>query len=124
MKLHHLLLAAVAMLIAASAAVASDWDTEAARRKAAYIFLDALDDLNDERYTAYSTKLRRATTLDPDDPDMAAEYAELLIETTRLDSTGAEAVYAALWRRFLARPGDYTIASGVAARCRGATIRR
>lgn len=114
MKLHHLLLAAVAILIAASAAVASDWDTEAARRKAAYIFLDALDDLNDERYTAYSTKLRRATTLDPDDPDMAAEYAELLIETTRLDSAGAEAVYAALWRRFLARPGDYTIASGVA----------
>ncbi|MDE6497619.1 MAG: tetratricopeptide repeat protein [Muribaculaceae bacterium] len=114
MRLHHIMLAAVAILIAASAAVASDWDTEATRRKAAYIFLDALDDLNDERYTAYSSKLRRATALDPDDPDMAAEYAELLIETTRLDSAGAEAVYAALWRRFLHRPGDYTIASEVA----------
>ncbi len=114
MRLHHLLLAALAVALAAMAAVAADWDTEATRRKAAYIFLDALDDLNDERYTAYSTKLRRATTLDPADPDMAAEYAEMLIETTRLDSAGAEAVYAALWRRFLHRPGDYTIASGVA----------
>jgi len=113
---HNILLAAVIALVAATAAAAggSRWDRDAARRKAAYIFLDAMTDLSDESYTDYTAKLRRATQLDPADIDIAAEYAELLMQTTELDSAETEKAYRAIWRRFAANPADYTNATALA----------
>ena len=90
-KLHHILLGLlVAGAAALSAKAAGDWDEDARSRKAAYIFLDAMDDLSSEAYTDYTNKLRRATALDPADPDIAAEYAELLLQTTQMDSAETE----------------------------------
>lgn len=116
MKLHHLLLASIVALLAAATATGrgNSWDDEAARRKAAYMFLDAMADLSDESYTDYTLKLQRATALDPADADIAAEYADLLLQTTQLDSAERETAYRALWRRFKANPADYANASTVA----------
>lgn len=119
LRLHHILLA---LMLAAAAAIsaragadkATTWDDEAARRKAAYVFLDAMADLSAENYTDYTAKLQRATQLDPSDPDIAAEYAELLLQTTQLDSAETEAAYAAMWRRFRANPADYANATAAA----------
>lgn len=114
------LLHGIAMLLAASAAtalspaVARDWDSEAARRKAAYIFVDAQTDLCEGGYSDYYMKLRRANALDPADIDIAAEYAELLLQTTDMDSAEVETAYEALRRRFLANPGDFATATPVA----------
>ncbi len=115
-KPHHILLACLGLLLSASAASGrgGSWDEDAARRKAAYIFIDAMADLSDEGYTAYSAKLRRATQLDPSDVDIAAEYAELLLQTTELDSAETMRAYNAMWRRFKAAPGDYTTAAAMA----------
>ena len=115
-KPHHILLACLGLLLSASAASGrgGSWDEDAARRKAAYIFIDAMADLSDESYTAYSAKLRRATQLDPSDVDIAAEYAELLLQTTELDSAETMRAYNAMWRRFKAAPGDYTTAAAMA----------
>lgn len=73
-----------------------------------------MSDLSSENYTDYAAKLRRATALDPSDPDIAAEYAELLLQTTDLDSAGTEAAYSALWKRFKAAPHNYENATAVA----------
>ena len=114
-KLHHILLGLlVAGAAALSAKAAGDWDEDARSRKAAYIFLDAMDDLSSEAYTDYTNKLRRATALDPADPDIAAEYAELLLQTTQMDSAETEAAYRAIWRRFAANPADYANATTLA----------
>lgn len=116
-RLVYIILALAGIATALSARsrdTASDWDREAARRKAAYIFVDAMADLNDEHYTDYTGKLHRATQLDPADVDIAAEYADLLLQTTDLDSAATEAAYRALWRRFTADPADWANAAAAA----------
>lgn len=112
--LHAVLLLLLALPAATVLRGAGRWDDEAARRKAAYIFVDAQTDLCEGRYSDYYAKLRRAAALDPADVDIAAEYAELLFQTTELDSAQVQAAYAALRRRFLANPGDFATATPVA----------
>ena len=95
------------------AAKPSRWDAEAASRKAAYTFIDAQADLQASDYTEYAAKMGRALALDPSDIDISAEYAEMLLQTTGLDSAEAETAYAALWRRFQANTADYANAVAV-----------
>lgn len=108
------LLYLILLLATASSVVATDWDSLADRRKAAYIFIDAQNDLCEGAYSDYYAKLRRANALDPADLDIAAEYAELLLQTTELDSAEREEAYRAMWRRFAANPGDFATATPVA----------
>lgn len=111
--LHSLLAMVLAMAGAGAALAAPDWDDEADRRKAAYIFLDAMTDMNEENYTDYTGKLRRAVALDPSDADISAEYADLLLQTTELDSAEAEKAYEALWARFNADRSEWANATPV-----------
>ena len=111
--LHTLLAFALVLAGAGAALAAGDWDDEAAKRKAAYIFLDAMNDMNEENYTDYTGKLRRAVSLDPADADISAEYADLLLQTTELDSAEAEKAYEALWARFNADRSEWANATPV-----------
>ncbi len=108
------LLYCIVLLACSAGIVRADWDADADRRKAAYVFIDAQTDLCEGAYSDYAAKLRRATALDPSDPDIAAEYAELLLQTTDLDSAERELAYAAIKRRFTANPGDFATATPVA----------
>ncbi|MBP3639298.1 MAG: hypothetical protein J6J20_05375, partial [Muribaculaceae bacterium] len=108
------LLYCIALLASALSVLATDWDRGADARKAAYIFIDAQNDLCQGNYSDYYAKLRRANALDPTDLDIAAEYAELLLQTAELDSEETEQAYGAMWRRFAANPGDFATATPVA----------
>ena len=108
------LLYCIALLASALSVLATDWDRGADARKAAYIFIDAQNDLCQGNYSDYYAKLRRANALDPTDLDIAAEYAELLLQTADLDSEETEQAYGAMWRRFAANPGDFATATPVA----------
>ncbi|MDE6452741.1 MAG: hypothetical protein K2L27_00900 [Muribaculaceae bacterium] len=115
----HAIVGAVALAVAAGAAAggrgnAPDWDRDAAARKAAYVYIDAMVDVSDERYTDYTSKLHRAVQLDPADADIAADYAELLLQTTELDSAGLESAYEALYRRFDKDRSDWANAAATA----------
>lgn len=85
--------------------------TDADRRKAEYIFLEAANAYQDKRFDDYFMLLRRAELLDPDDPYIAGSMAEIQLTNPASDSTDIEHAYNALGRRWLADPADEHYAS-------------
>ena len=76
MRIHHsislIILAAIAWACALAAGASKPAaDTEADRRKAEYIFLEAANAYEDKRFDDYFMLLRRASLLDPADPYIA-----------------------------------------------------
>ncbi|MDE6207145.1 MAG: tetratricopeptide repeat protein [Muribaculaceae bacterium] len=80
-------------------------DTEAAERKAEYIFLEAAS-LNDSALGNYYMLLRHAQALNPSDPFIAGRVAEIELYLPTIDSARTEEAYDALRRRFEANPLD------------------
>lgn len=80
--------------------------TEADRRKAEYIFLEATNAFTESRFDDYYMLLRRAADLDPTDPFIAGSLAEISLANSSNDSTALEEAYIALKRRWLAKPSD------------------
>lgn len=80
--------------------------SEADRRKAEYIFLEATNAFTDSRFDDYYMLLRRASELDPADPFIAGSLAEIKLADGASDSIVLEDAYSALRRRWLAKPSD------------------
>lgn len=108
-------------IFAALAAFSAVWagaqriDSDGTRRdrdrlKAAYIYIEAANAYADERFDDYYMLLRRAAALDPDDPFIAGEIAEMDMISPLTDSIRGEKAYADIRRRFLAAPADLQIA--------------
>lgn len=72
--------------------------------KAEYIFLEAANARDSHSLDDYYMMLRRAASLDPEDPYIRGALAEVDILLPTVDSSGTEAAYADLCRRFLADP--------------------
>lgn len=76
---------------------------DADSRKADYIFLEASQAFEDNRFDDYFYLLRRAQTLLPNDTFIAARIAEIQLQLTA-DSATTEKAYDALKTRFYAEP--------------------
>lgn len=72
--------------------------------KAEYLFLEAVNAQNNDRYDDYYMLLRQAHRLAPDDPYISASLAEIEIVTPTTDSIGREKAYQAIARRFYTEP--------------------
>lgn len=105
MKKYHLLssLAAIMLICIAAAAVQP---SDADRQKAEYIFLEAADAYDAGRYDDYYFLLRRAASLNPADPFIAAKQAEMEMMMKGLDSVAVEKIYDAIAARHRAMPSD------------------
>ena len=80
--------------------------TDADRRKAEYLFLEAANAYTEARYDDYFMLLNRAATLDPSDPFIAGALAEIKLANSTSDSLTMEGAYRDLERRWLANPSD------------------
>lgn len=96
--LYILLLAAVVLSISAA-----DRNT---RRKAAAIYLEAVDAAEDNRPDDAFMLLRHAAALDPDDPYIAATLAEYRLMAGTPDSMTIDECYRAIASRFHTNPAD------------------
>lgn len=95
-------------------------DDTANARKAEYIFLEATNAHNSERYSDYYMLLRHARRLCPDDPYIAGSLAELEILTSVTDSLGRENAYRAIAKRFYTEPTNEHYATAYSAIARQA----
>ncbi len=80
--------------------------TDADRRKAEYLFLEAANAYTEARYDDYFMLLKRAAALDPSDPFIAGALAEIKLANSTSDSLTMEGAYRDLERRWLANPSD------------------
>ena len=76
------------------------------RLKASYLFVEAVDAMNDSRIDDAMLLLDRAASLDPGDIDIAAARGELVFGTGMGDSTDFARAYDAIRDRYLANPAD------------------
>lgn len=84
-----------------------NWDSDARKRKAAYIYLQSLDALMGERYNLYGELLTRAYRLNPDDPDLTARYGEWLLNTRSDDSAAIDQGFAMMLDSYRHDSSDY-----------------
>lgn len=106
-----ILLSAILALTAAGLLYAAphrdSWDDEARRRKASYLYLQALDAFMDERYNLYGELLTRAYQLDPDDSELVTRYGEWLLLTNSSDSIAIERGFDMMLGGYKRHPADY-----------------
>lgn len=103
----YLILLLPALIAAAFVAPAKSPSGEAADRlKASYIFVEAVDALNDSRIDDAMLLMQRARALDPADVDINASLGELIFATGMGDSIDFERSYDAIRDRFLANPSN------------------
>lgn len=77
------------------------------RLKASYLFMEANNSLQLERPAEAYYMLRRAASLDPSDPDIAAQLGELIIYSGVGDSADFEKAYTDVKNHFFADPSDF-----------------
>lgn len=103
----YLLLLVPAVIAAGFSAPAKSPAGDAADRlKASYLFVEAVDAMNDSRIDDAMLLLDRAASLDPGDIDIAAARGELIFGTGMGDSTDFARAYDAIRDRYLANPAD------------------
>lgn len=107
-RLPILILLAIVVASAYFAAQADNWDAQAARNKAAYIFLEAQNALGTGNYDTYEYLIDRAFMLDSTDIDIAAEWGLSKLSHQSSDSLMIARAYNKVRRRFLNNPSDYT----------------
>ncbi|MDE6277977.1 MAG: tetratricopeptide repeat protein [Muribaculaceae bacterium] len=78
--------------------------------KARYTYIEAANAFADDRYDDYYMLLRRASALNPDDPFIAGEIADMDLLSPLTDTIRARRSYEALRQRFLAAPSDLYLA--------------
>lgn len=83
------------------------WDKQADRRKASYLYMQALDAFMEERYNLYGELLTRAYKLDPQDPELISRYGEWLLLTNSNDSASVERGFAMMLDGYNRHPADY-----------------
>ena len=112
----HIILLPLAFAFAAAGALAASTDLEVASDadKAEVIYLEAVDAYEDGRYDDYYMLLRRARHLDPSDPYINGEIAELKTISPLTDSAGREEAYRAIRDRYYADVTNYHYATVLA----------
>lgn len=83
-----------------------DWDREARRRKAEYMFLEAQSAYSESTYDKYVTMIDRAFALDSTDVDIAGEWGLLTLIDDGSDAASKERAYAMLRRRYMTDPAN------------------
>lgn len=82
-------------------------DADADRRKASYLYLDALDAFMAEKYNLYGELLTRAHDLDPSDPELSSRFGEWLLMTAGNDSASVDRGFSMMMDAYGKRPADY-----------------
>lgn len=82
-------------------------DTDADRRKASYLYLDALDAFMAENYNLYGELLTRAHDLDPADPELSSRFGEWLLMTSANDSASVDQGFSMMMDAYSKKPADY-----------------
>ena len=93
LSLHKLFFVLLAIAFAGSflcSAKKSSWDDDARRRKASYLYIEAIEAFMDENYNLYGELLNRAYSLDPDDPELKMRVGEWTLLTNPNDSAAIE----------------------------------
>lgn len=85
----------------------SSWDDDARRRKASSFYIEAIEAFMDENYSLYGELLRRAYTLDPDDPELQMRVGEWTLLTAAKDSAAVEQAFEMLFNGYGRKPADY-----------------
>ena len=108
LSLSFLMVFAFAIAGALSAFSKSDKsDSQADKRKASYLYIQALDAFMNERYNLYGELLSRAFDLDPDDPELITRYGEWLLLTNANDSATVERGFDMMLDGYSRHPADY-----------------
>lgn len=106
-KLFFILLALAVGCAVCATARKSNWDDDARRRKAAYVYLQAVDAFLEENYNLYGQLLDKASRLDPDDPELQARVGEWKVLTASNDSAALESGFALMFDAYNQNPSDY-----------------
>ena len=85
----------------------SSWDDDARRRKASDFYIEAVEAFMDENYSLYGELLRRAYTLDPDDPELRMRVGEWTLLTSSNDSASVERGFEMLFDGYRQKSSDY-----------------
>ena len=106
-KLVFLLITAVIGSAVYATAGKSNWDDDARRRKAAYVYLQAVDAFLDENYNLYGQLLDKAYRLDPEDAELQSRVGEWLILTSANDSATLENGFGMMFDAYDRKTADY-----------------
>ena len=110
LSLHKLFFVLLAIAFAGSflcSAKKSSWDDDARRRKASYLYIEAIEAFMDENYNLYGELLNRAYSLDPDDPELKMRVGEWTLLTNPNDSAAIEKGFQMLFEGYRQKPADY-----------------
>lgn len=108
------LLAAVAVTALASRPRKADWDREARIRKADYVYVTGAGAASMDSVGTGLMMMDYACMLNPDDRDIASNYAMLVIGELSMDSAQAARLYAVISDAWFAAPDDYDRGASVA----------
>lgn len=87
----------------------ADWDVEAQKRKAEYIFLEAQNKYGLGELGDYVMLSNRAYELDSNDLDIGYEWGMVMLVNKSADSVSIEQAYQKVKKRFFSSPDDYVI---------------
>ena len=97
----------VAAVMAVDVNASSDWDSEAQKRKANYIFLEAVNQYELGNFGSFYSLINRAYNLDPTDTQIGYEKGMFDIALSQNDSIEFFKAYALVKKHFDAHPEDY-----------------
>ncbi len=80
---------------------------DANRRKASYLYIEALDAFMDENYNLYGELLTRAYDLDPSDPELTSRFGEWMLMTSSTDSAAVDKGFSMMIDAYGKKPADY-----------------
>lgn len=98
---------ALASWLGANAYNEADWDAEAARRKAGYIFMEAQDAYEQDEFDRHVVLTVRAYQLDSADLDIAYGWGKMVMAVNPDDSLRTAKAYEYSKRRFYTDPTNY-----------------
>lgn len=85
----------------------STWDNDAAKRKASYLYIQAIDAFADEKYNLYGELITRAHQLDPNDLEIRSRYGEWQLMTNDNDTNVINESFASIIKAYKEKPADY-----------------
>lgn len=108
------ILALAAAFLSSYAAKPGNWDREARKRKAEYVFLQANTALSLDSLDAATTMMKRASQLSPGDIDITGQQALMTLAFGNPDSAGIANAYADLLALYRWNPEDYVTGEATA----------
>jgi tetratricopeptide (TPR) repeat protein len=101
----------IALSITAKSVSSKQWDTEAALRKADYLYLQSLDALSSDDVDDYYLMIQQANRLSPSDVNIAGQLGILSLAVNSGDSDVILRSYNQLRTLYLSNPNDYDTGS-------------